>query len=85
MSVQIVPSTLHSGSLDQLNDLRGLDGWGTHFLTAARSCSVWAAVGAPAIMGGGGGPGGPGGSGGGGATGGGGGGGAVVVVGVTSL
>ena len=84
MSVQIVPSTLHSGSLDQLNDLRGLEGCGTHFLMAALSCSVWAAVGPPPSIGGGGGPGGPGGSGGGGATGGGGGGGAVVVL-VTSL
>ena len=71
MSVQIVPSTLHSGSLDQLNDLRGLEGCGTHFLIAALSCSVWEAVGPPDIMGGGGGPGG---IGGGGAAGGGGGG-----------
>ena len=51
MSVQIVPSTLHSGSLDQLNDLRGLEGCGTHFLIAALSCSVWEAVGPPDIMG----------------------------------
>ena len=73
MSVQIVPSTLHSGSLDQLNDLRGLEGWGTHFFITCLSCSVCTRLGGPLIIGGGGGPGGPGG--GGGAAGGGGGGG----------
>ena len=73
MSVQIVPSTLHSGSLDQLNDLRGLEGWGTHFFITCLNCSVCTRLGGPLIIGGGGGPGGPGG--GGGAAGGGGGGG----------
>ena len=71
MSVQIVPSTLHSGSLDQLKDFSGLEGWGTHFLITCLSCSVCTRLGGP-LIGGGGGPGGPGG--GGGAAGGGGGG-----------
>ena len=68
--------TLHSGNFDQLNDLRGFEGWGTHFLTAALKASVvfgrlW--FGPPAWRRGGGG-GAPGGAGGGGAIGGGGGG-----------
>ena len=32
ISVQMVPETLHSGSLDQLKDLSGLEDWGTFFL-----------------------------------------------------
>ena len=32
ISVQIVPDTLHSGSLDQLKDLSGLEDCGTFFL-----------------------------------------------------
>ena len=82
MSVQIVPSTLHSGSLDQLKDFKGLEGWGTHFLMTCRSCSVCTRLGGP-LIGGGGGPGGPGG--GGGAAGGGGGGAARGWLLVTSL
>ena len=36
----MVPWTLHSGSLDQLKDLSGLEGWGTHFRITCFSCSV---------------------------------------------
>ncbi len=75
MSVHIVPSTLHSGNLDQLKDFKGFEGWGTHFFITCLSCSVCTRLGGPLLIGGGGagGPGGPGG--GGGARGGGGGGG----------
>ena len=62
--------TLHSGNFDQLNDLRGLEGCGTHFFTAAlRASVVFGMLGfdPPPCMGGGGGA--PGGAGGGGAAG----------------
>lgn len=39
-SVQTVPFTLVSGSLDQLKDLRGLDGCGTFLDTAGRGGAI---------------------------------------------
>ncbi len=66
MSVQMVPSTLQSGSLDQLKDLSGLEERGTSFLTTATGLGGGAEGGRGGpLPGGGGGPGGAGGGGGG--------------------
>ena len=54
----MVPSTLHSGSFDQLNDFRGFEDWGTLRLILAFDCCLLD----DPKLGGGGGPGGGGGA-----------------------